>query len=83
MGSKIEELYEKWRHGVLGDDDVMRGVSQCTEPGKDAFRTLYADLRWEYLAIPIEGDVESWTESDVVRRARQVSGESSIEVSGS
>lgn len=83
VGSKTEELYEKWRHGVVGDGDVMRDASQSTEPGKGAFRTLVCGSSLKVFSDPIENDVESWMEKDVAGGGGQVSGERPIQVPGS
>jgi hypothetical protein len=80
---KIEEVYEKWRHGVIGDDDVMRDGGRSLEPGKGPFRTLVCGSSLKVFSNPIESDVESRMERDVARGAGQVSGESSIQVPGS
>ena len=82
-GSKTEGLYEKWRDGIIGDDDVMRDGGQSTERGKGAFRTLVCGSSLRVFSNPIEGEAESSTERDVARGKGQVSGESSIQVSGS
>lgn len=81
-GCKIEELYEKWRTGVVADSDVMRDESQSIELGKGSFRTLVCGSSLKVFSDPLENDVESRKERDSLQRTGQVSGEESIQVSG-
>lgn len=82
-GCKTEEMYEKWRNGVVGDSDVMGDKTQSIERGKGTFRTLVCGSSLKVFSDPLENDVESRKESDSPQRAGQVSGETSIQASGS
>ncbi len=83
LSSKIEEIYEQWRRGVASDDEVMRSASHSTEPEKGAFRTLVCGSSLKVFSDPLQSDVESWVEAPARQGAGQVSGEVSIQVSGS
>jgi hypothetical protein len=82
-GGKTEELYEKWRHGVVSDDEVKGSASQSAERGKAVFRTMVCGSSLKVFSDPMQDDAESCVEGDVRREAGQISGEASIQVSGS
>jgi hypothetical protein len=82
-GSKVENLYEEWRQGVLGDEDVTRIAEHFTEPGKTTFRTLVCGASLKVFSDPLGRGAESWTEREVAREVDQDSGQSSIPVSRS
>jgi hypothetical protein len=82
-GSKVENLYAKWRQGVVGDDQVMHDANQSVELGNTTFRTLVCGSSLKVFSDPLGCDVESWTESSVAREGKQESGQSTIQVSGS
>jgi hypothetical protein len=82
-GSKVENLYAKWRQGVVEDDEVMRDANQSVELGNTTFRTLVCGSSLKVFSDPLGCDVESWTESSVAREGKQKSGQSTIQVSGS
>ena len=82
-GSRVENLYEEWRQGVVGDEDVTRIADHSTEPRKTAFRALVCGASLKVFSDPLGCDAESWTERDVAREVEQDSGQSSIQVSGS
>lgn len=83
VGRIIDELYEKWRNGVIGDAVVMRAASKSTESQKGAFRTLVCGSSLKIFSDPLGSDAESWIETPIARTAGQISGESSIRVPGS
>jgi hypothetical protein len=83
VGIKTGELYEQWRHGVLSDEDVMRNASQSKEPGKGALRTVLSGSSLRVFSDPLGDDAESWTERNDTQGTEHVSGESSIQGSGS
>jgi hypothetical protein len=62
--SKTEEVYQKWRSGVVGDDEAMRVGSQSTESRKGAFRTVLSGSSLKVFSDPIGSDVESRAETD-------------------
>jgi hypothetical protein len=82
-GSKTEEVYQKWRSGGVGDDEVMRVGSRSTESGKGAFRTVLSGSSLKVFSDPIGSDVESWAERDAPQGAGQVLGEAYNPVSRS
>jgi hypothetical protein len=63
-GSATEEVYRKWRSGVVGDDEVMQVGSQSTESRKGAFRTVLSGSSLKVFSDPIGSDVESRAERD-------------------
>jgi hypothetical protein len=82
-GSQVENLYGKWRQGIVADDDVMRDAGHCAEPGKSTFRTLVCGSSLKVFSDPLGCDAESWMDRKVARDLDQDSGQSSIPVSGS
>jgi hypothetical protein len=83
VGSKIENLYTKWRQGIVGDDEVMRDARQSVEPGNTTFRTLACGSSLKVFSDPLGCDVESCVEGGVAREGNQESGQSPIQVPGS
>jgi hypothetical protein len=83
VGNKVEILYEKWRQGVVGDEDVTRVADHSTEPRETIFRTLVCGASLKVFSDPLGCDAESWTERDTAREVEQDSGQSSNQVSGS
>jgi hypothetical protein len=83
VGSKIENLYTKWRQGIVGDDEVMRDASQSVEPGNTIFRTVVCGSSLKVFSDPFGCDVESSMEGGDAREGDHDSGKSSIQVSGS
>ena len=81
--SEVENLYAKWRQGVVADDEAIRDASQSVEPGNTTFRTLACGSSLKVFSDPLGCDVESWMDKDVARKLDQDSGQSSIQVSGS
>lgn len=82
-GKQTEDLYEKWRNGVVKNDDVMRHSDHCAEHVKGVFRTLQCGSSLRVFSDPMCGDAEIHLESNDRRDAGQVSRASSIQVSGS
>jgi hypothetical protein len=82
-GKQTEDLYEKWRNGVVGDDAVLRDRVQPKHPGKCVFRTLLCGSSLKVFSDPLGAKAESCVESNDADGNRQVSDESSIQVSGS
>ena len=82
-GTRIEEVYEKWRNGVVGDAVVMRDVDQSMKSGKSIFRTIVCGCSLRVFSDPMASDAETWTERDVLQAVGQVSGESSTQIRGS
>ena len=82
-GSRVENLYEKWRQGVVGDEDVTRIADHFTEPRKITFRTLVCGASLKVFSDPLGCDAESWMEKDSAWEVDQDSGQLSIQVSGS
>jgi hypothetical protein len=80
---KIEELYEKWRIGVIPDNDVLQTTSPSTRPRKAIFRTLICGSSLRVFVDPRSGGAESWTEKAERQGASQISGESSAQGSES
>ena len=81
--SEVENLYAKWRQGVVADDEVIRDASQSVEPGNTTFRTLVCGSSLKVFSDPLGCDLESWMEAGVPRKGDQESGRSSVQVSGS
>jgi hypothetical protein len=81
--SEVENLYAKWRQGIVGDDEVMRDANQSVEPGNTIFRTLICGSSLKVFSDPLGCDVESWMERGVAREGDQESGQSPIQVPGS
>jgi hypothetical protein len=63
-GSKTEEVYQKWRSGVVGDDEVLQVGSQSTESRNGAFRTVLSGSSLKVFGDPIGSNVESRAEKD-------------------
>ncbi|MGB8472559.1 MAG: hypothetical protein WCE61_00585 [Candidatus Acidiferrum sp.] len=82
-GKATEELYEKWRRGVVRDDDVMRDAHHRREPGRGAFRTFICGSSLRVFSDPIGGDAESYMENNKGLDAGQGSRVPSVQVSGS
>jgi hypothetical protein len=83
VGSKVENLYAKWRQGIVADDEVMRDANQSVEAGNTTFRTLVYGSSLKVFSDPLGCDVESWMERGVAREGDQESHRSSIQVPGS
>jgi hypothetical protein len=60
--SKTEEVYQKWRTGGVGDDEVLRVGSQSTESPNGAFRTVLSGSSLKAFSDLIGRDVESQAE---------------------
>ena len=80
---QTEDLYEKWRNGVVANDDVMRHSDHCGEHVKGVFRTLLCGSSLKVFSDPTCGDAEIYLESNETRDAGEVTRATSIEVSGS
>lgn len=83
VGRDIDELYEKWRQGVVGDEAVMRAAGKSTGPGKGALKTLLCDSSLRIFSDPMGSEAESCTETADVQALGQISGEASMRVPGS
>jgi hypothetical protein len=80
-GSKVENLYEEWRRGVVTNEDVTR-IAEHSESRKATFLTLVCGASLKVFSDPLGCDTESWMEREVAREVEQDSGQSSIQVSG-
>lgn len=81
--SEVENLYAKWRQGIVADDEAIRDASQSVEPGNTTFRALACGSSLKVFSDPLGCHVESWLEGGVAREGDQESGRSSVQLSGS
>ena len=79
-GSKVENLYEEWRRGVVTNEDVTR-IAEHSESRKATFLTLVCGASLKVFSDPLGCDTESWMEREVAREVVRDSGQSSIQVS--
>jgi hypothetical protein len=82
-GKATEGLYKKWQRGVVKDDDVTRDPHHRREPGRAPFRTFICGSSLKVFSDPLGAEAETCTESNDALDAGQVSGASSLQVSGS
>ena len=82
-GKQNEDLYEKWRKGVVTNDEVLHHGDHHREPVKGVFRTLLCGSSLKVFSDPMGGNAEIYLESNDRRDAGQVSRASSLQVSGS
>jgi hypothetical protein len=80
-GSGIEELYGKWRNGIVGDEEVARAGNAGREYGKGTFRAELCGSSLKVFSDPVGNDMESWAETEIFDAVPQNSGQSSAEVS--
>jgi hypothetical protein len=81
VGKRFDELYEKWRQGIVGDSDVMGGAGESSGVGSGLFRTLVCGQSLKIFSDARANGVESWMGSDVAEEARKVSSHASVRVS--
>ena len=82
-GKQTEDLYEKWRNGVVRNDEVIGHVDHRGASVRGVFRTLICGSSLKVFTYPLSIEAETCLESDGVDGTRQLSGGSSIQVSGS
>ena len=81
-GTSTQTLYEKWRGGELGDDDVKRDACGSSDPPKAAFRALLCGSSLKVFTDVRKAGTESSMEGDFAECGEQVSGESSVRLPG-
>lgn len=82
-GRNFEELYEGWRNGSAKDSDVMRVAELPFGAAKGVFRTLVCGSSLRIFTDPLGITAESCSEPDFNDPLPQVSGNGSVQVSGS
>jgi hypothetical protein len=83
VGGKTEELYEEWRHGIVGDDDVMKNRTPCEALGEGSFRAQLCGSSLRVFRDPLDSEAETTKDVAPAKGVRQVSGGTSSQVSGS
>jgi hypothetical protein len=81
-GSQFEELYEKWRGGVIADTEVTRHAKQVEPSVKDAFRTMVCGSSLSVFSDPRGNAAENCAENVLTDGLPQVSSNRSFEISG-
>jgi hypothetical protein len=78
---KFQEIYEKWRQGAIGDNEVMRTTEPDSPSAKRVFRTLVCGSSLKVFADPRRNGAETCAEDHIVDRLSQISTAQSIESS--
>jgi hypothetical protein len=81
IGKGFDDLYERWRQGVLGDRDVMRRVEALSQVEKGLFRTQVCGSSLKVFSDPRASETENCAETDLADGSAQVSGQVSPEIS--
>jgi hypothetical protein len=81
-GGEIEELYDKWRNGIVGDEEVTRVGNAGRELGTGTFRAAVCASSLKVFSDPVGNATESWAETGLFDTVRQDSGQSSAQVPG-
>jgi hypothetical protein len=81
-GKQFEELYEKWRNGVLADTDVTRNADEARPFGKAIFRTIVRGSSVAIFTDPRGNSAENSAETAIGDGLSQISSNRSIEISG-
>jgi hypothetical protein len=81
IGKGFDDLYERWRQGVLEDRDVMRRVEALSQVEKGLFRAQVCGSSLKVFSDPRGSGAENCTESDFADDSGQASGQVSTEVS--
>jgi hypothetical protein len=81
IGKGFDDLYERWRQGVLGDRDVMRRVEALSQVEKGLFGTQVCGSSLKVFSDSRGSGAENCTESDSAEGSAQVSGQVSPEIS--
>jgi len=79
---KFEELYEKWRQGAMGENEVMRNTETAWASVKSVFQTLRCGSSLRVFADPRATGAESCADKHMVGDLSQISALGSIEISG-
>ncbi|MGH9824834.1 MAG: hypothetical protein ACREDR_16515 [Blastocatellia bacterium] len=82
-GGEFEDLYKGWCRGIIADADVARSAEQPLEANKATFRTLLCGSSLKVFTDPRAGSADSWAERDSTPPVPQVSGNASVQISGS
>jgi len=80
VGGLTEELYEKWRQGVIADDEVTRNTSASSERVNGAFSTLVCGSSLTVFGDPVGSVTERRAEGDEPQGIGRTSEEPSVEV---
>jgi hypothetical protein len=79
---KFEELYEKWRQGAIGENEVMRTTETAWLSVKRVFQTLLCGSSLTVFAEPRANGAESCAEKQMAGDLSPVSAIGSIQISG-
>jgi hypothetical protein len=79
---KFEELYEKWRQGVITNAEVMRSAEHGWPSGKVLFRAMVCGSSLTVFTDPRGNRVENCAENHISGGLPQISGDQSTDLSG-
>jgi hypothetical protein len=81
-GRQFEELYEKWRGGVIADTEVTRHAEQVEPSRNGSFRTMVCGSSLSVFSDPRGSGAENCAENVVADGLPQVSSTRSLQISG-
>jgi hypothetical protein len=79
---QFEGLYENWRKGAVADSEVWQINEQGLPSKRSVFRTMLCGSSLSVFTDPRGHGTETCAENDTVEGAPQISGNRSIEISG-
>lgn len=82
-GTKLDELYEQWRHGSVGDDAAIVHARQFTTHEKATFRTYICGSSLSVFGDASGTEEESCLEKQFTESTPQLSAKCSDQVPGS
>jgi hypothetical protein len=82
VGSKVDELYEKWRQGTITDSEVTQSLELASPAGNYLFRatvcgsslSVFNDPRGNGMGTCTEGEIEGVSVQNSASRSIQISG---------
>jgi hypothetical protein len=81
-GRLFEELYEKWRGGVIADTEVARHAEQVEPSRNGGFRTMVCGSSLSVFSDPRRSGAENCPENVIADGLPQVSSTRSLQISG-
>lgn len=80
-GRQFEELYEKWRGGVIADTEVTRHAEQVEPPRNGGFRPIVCGASLSVFRDPRRNGAENCAENVIADGLPQVSSTRSLQIS--